>query len=67
MKSYIRVSTAEPKTRKEAVKTLRILLDNHVPRKMALLQVSKQLKKMRLPHSNRTIYRWAAEFHVKTN
>ena len=67
MKSYIRVSTAEKKTRREAVNTLRLLLDNHVPRKMAFHQVTKQLKSMHLPHSKRTLYYWCAEFGIKTN
>ena len=60
------VSRATLKTRKEAIKTLRILLDNHVPRKMAFHQVSKQLKSMHLPHTTMTIYRWMKEFKIKT-
>ena len=66
MKSYIRVSTASKSTRREAVMSLRILLDSHVPRKMAFYQVSKQLKAMALPCSRDTIYRWAREFKIKT-
>lgn len=65
MTSYLRVSKATVKTRKEAVKTLRILLDNHVPRKMAFHQVSKQLKSMHLPYSIRTIQYWCAQFPTR--
>ena len=66
MTSYIRVSPATTKTRKEAVKTLRVLLDSHVPRKIAFRQVQKQLQSMHLPHSRDTIYRWAREFNIST-
>ena len=59
------VSRATEKTRREAIETLRLYLDSHTPRKMALHMVHKQLKKMGLPSSNRTLYRWASEFKIK--
>lgn len=66
MKSYIRVSSATKTDRREAVKTLRHLLDCHVNRKMAFIHVRKVLKSMGLPNSRATIYKWAKEFKIKT-
>ena len=61
-----RVSKAQVKVRREAAETLRHLLDQGTPRKVAFLHVSKTLKALGLPHSTRTIYSWCAEFKVKT-
>lgn len=65
MKSFIHVSPASKLTRKETVNTLRLLLENHTPRKLAFLSVSKMLKAKHLPHSKKTIYNWCKEFGVK--
>ena len=60
------VSKAQIKTRREAVKTLRALLDNHTPRKLAFLTVSRTLKAMGMPHSRATIYSWLKEFETSS-
>ncbi len=61
------VSKAQHIVRREAAESLRKLLDDGMPRKKAFLAVSKTLRDLGLPHSQRSIYSWCAEFGVKTS